>query len=81
MISRIIFKNKMTIVNFEDGTKTVCTCQEGDTYDREKAVFICMLKRMLGNSMFGRFGSALGEWIDDAEKHGGNEIVKIYEGK
>ena len=46
----IIFNEPATIVKWKDGTKTVVKCQKGDTYDREKGLALCVLKKMLGNS-------------------------------
>ena len=46
----LIFNEPATIVKWSDGTKTVVKCQEGDTYDREKGVALCYLKKVLGNS-------------------------------
>lgn len=45
-----IFNGPATIAIWEDGTKTVVKLMPGDTYDPEKAVAMCYIKKMLGNS-------------------------------
>ena len=35
---------------FEDGSKTVVKLQEGETMDREKAVYAAICKRMFGSN-------------------------------
>lgn len=47
---RAIFNDPATIVLWADGTKTVVKCQEGDTYDPEKGIALCYMKRYLGNT-------------------------------
>lgn len=45
-----IFNGPATIAIWEDGTKTVVKLMPGDTYDPEKAVAMCYIKKMLGTS-------------------------------
>ncbi len=45
---RVKFHGPATIIFWEDGTKTVVKCQEGDEYNAEKGVLICALKKILG---------------------------------
>lgn len=40
---RVIFKDNATIL-FKDGKKYVAKCCEGDTYDREKGLLVCLAK-------------------------------------
>lgn len=47
-VDRIKFHGPATIIFWEDGTKTVVKCQEGDEYNAEKGVLICALKKILG---------------------------------
>lgn len=46
-----------TCALWSDGSKTVIRLQPGDTWDEEKAIAICYMKRALGNS--GRFNDTL----------------------
>lgn len=48
-IDRVIFNDPATIVKWKDGTKTVVKCQEGDVYDPEKGLALCIAKKALGN--------------------------------
>lgn len=48
-IDRVIFNDPATIVKWKDGTKTVVKCQEGDVYDPEKGLAMCIAKKALGN--------------------------------
>jgi len=42
---KVIFNPPATIVIWEDGTKTVVKCMEGDTYDAEKGLALCYMKK------------------------------------
>lgn len=46
---KIIFNDPATIILWEDGTKTVVKCGENDTYDPEKGIALCFMKKALGN--------------------------------
>ncbi len=47
--TKIIFNGPATIVFWTDGTKTVVKCTERETFDYEKGVALCYMKRLLGN--------------------------------
>lgn len=47
--TKIIFNGPATIVFWDDGTKTVVKCTERETFDYEKGVALCYMKRLLGN--------------------------------
>lgn len=47
-ISKVIYSNPATIVLFDDGTKTVSKCANGDIYSREVGLAICLLKKIIG---------------------------------
>lgn len=46
---KVIFNDPATIVYWEDGSKTVVKCGNGDIYDREKGFAMCVLKRLYGD--------------------------------
>ena len=46
---KIIFNGPATIVLWDDGSKTVVKCQDGDTFDKEKGVALCFMKKSLDN--------------------------------
>lgn len=48
--TKIIFNGPATIVFWDDGTKTVVKCTERETFDYEKGVALCYMKRLLGNN-------------------------------
>lgn len=60
-IKKVIFNNPATIVLWQDGTKTVVICQEGDTYSKELGLAMCISKKALGNK--GRFNETFKEWV------------------
>lgn len=59
-LDKIIFSEDVTIAIWKDGTKTIIRCQEGDTFDKEKAIALCYMKKALGNR--GSFNETLKKW-------------------
>lgn len=59
-LDRVIFNEDVTIAIWKDGTKTIIRCQEGDTFDKEKAIALCYMKKALGNR--GSFNETLKKW-------------------
>lgn len=60
-IERAIFNDPATIVIWNDGTKTVVKCQDGDEYDPEKGLALCCMKKMFGNK--GKFNDVMRELV------------------
>ena len=54
-INRVIFNDPATIVFWNDGTKTVVKCMEGDTYSKEVGLAMCISKKMLGDKFHWTF--------------------------
>lgn len=50
-VRKVIFSDQMTILIWDDGTKTYAKCNEG-YYNEEKAVAICILKKIYGGSFY-----------------------------
>ena len=48
-IEKVIFNDPATIVFWNDGTKTVVKCEEGETFDKEKGIALCFMKKINGN--------------------------------
>lgn len=48
LIKRVVFNNPATIVEFEDGTKSVVKTSKGDTFDKERGVLYAIVKRLYG---------------------------------
>ena len=61
-IKNVIFSPPATIILWGDGTKTVVKCSDGETYDYEVGLAMCLCKRMLGKKYR--------RWFKDALKKG-----------
>lgn len=48
-IKKVYFGGGWTVVAWEDGAVTRVKCQEGETFDKEKGVAMCIIKYMFGN--------------------------------
>lgn len=48
-VENVIINPPATIVFWNDGTKTVCKCSKGDTFDAEKGIAMCFMKKIFGN--------------------------------
>jgi len=62
-IKKVIFNDPATIVLWNDGTKTVVKCQDGDTYDKEKGLALCIAKKALGNKS--NFNNEFKRWLEE----------------
>lgn len=62
-IEKVIFNNPATIVYWNDGTKTVVKCQEGDFFDKEKGLAMAIIKKMYGNK--GSYNKVFDKWIKE----------------
>ena len=60
-ISDVIFNEPATIVFWKDGTKTVVKCGKGDSYDKEKGLAMCIVKKINGNK--GNFNNLFKKWV------------------
>ncbi len=52
---KVIFNDPATIVLWDDGTKTVVKCQDGDVYSKQTGLLMCIAKKAFGND---------GKWFD-----------------
>ncbi len=64
-INRVIFNNPATIVFWNDGTKTVVKCQDGDVFSKETGLMAAMLKRYMGND--NTYNKVLSQWLGDED--------------
>ena len=48
--TQVIYNPPATIVLWADGTRTVVKCDPLDTYDQEKGLALCYMKKALGNT-------------------------------
>jgi hypothetical protein len=78
-IKEIIINEPAMIIFWKDGTKTVVTAQEGETFDEEKGLAMAYAKKALGNNYAagGRFKQRLkhAKRVNKAEKE--TDISKI----
>lgn len=52
-ISKIDFyQGKTTVVTFKDGKRVSSTVRDGDVFDKETGVIMCLIKYIYGNSIF-----------------------------
>ena len=75
-IRKVIFNDPATIVLWNDGTKTVVKCMEGDTYSQEKGLAMCICKKALGN----QYHKVFKEWIKNQQERSNNDSNKIHTG-
>lgn len=69
-IKNVIFNDPATIVFWEDGTKTVVKCQDGDEFDPEKGLAMAIAKKAYGNK--GSYCNKLKKWLPKEEQVGTN---------
>lgn len=65
-IKNVYFNPPATVVLWDDGTKTVVKCQDGDTYSKETGLALCMAKKAMGNSS--KFNDIFKKWIPEEKK-------------
>lgn len=65
VIEKVIFNPPATIVYWKDGTRTIVKCSANDTFDKEKGLAMCYMKKALGNDSE-RFHRIFRKEIDDA---------------
>ena len=64
-IKNVIFNDPATIVFWEDGTKTVVKCQDGDEFDPEKGLAMAIVKKAYGNK--GSYCNKMKKWLPKEE--------------
>ena len=69
-IKNVIFNDPATIIFWEDGTKTVVKCQDGDEFDPEKGLAMAIAKKAYGNK--GNYCNKLKKWLPKEESVGTN---------
>lgn len=64
-IKNVIFNDPATIVFWQDGSKTVVKCQDGDKFDPEKGLAMAIAKKVYGNQ--GNYCNQLKKWLPKEE--------------
>ena len=72
-IKNVIVNDPATIVFWEDGTKTVVKCQDGDEFDPEKGLAMAIVKKAYGNK--GSYCNKLKKWLPKEEQVDTNRII------
>ena len=65
-IKNVIFNDPATIVFWDDGTKTVVKCQDGDEFDPEKGLAMAIVKKTYGNN--GSYCNKMKKWLPKEEQ-------------
>lgn len=73
-IKNVIFNDPATIVFWEDGTKTVVKCQDGDEFDPEKGLAMAIAKKAYGNK--GNYCNKMKKWLPKEEKVDTNSSLR-----
>lgn len=73
-IKNVIFNDPATIVFWEDGTKTVVKCQNGDEFDPEKGLAMAIVKKAYGNK--GSYCNKMKKWLPKEEQVGTNSSLR-----
>ena len=73
-ITHAYFNEPYTIVLWDDGTKTMVKCQEGDEYSKEVGLALCVAKKSLGN--LPNFNNIFRKWIPEEKEE---EPIKCCE--
>lgn len=60
-IKKVIFHGPATIVIWDDNTKTVVKCMDGDVFDPEKGLAMAISKRIFGDDFHSTFKRYLKE--------------------
>lgn len=68
-IKKVIFnkEKRTTVVVWNSGDRTKVICAEGDEWDEEKALALCVLKHICGDKSY--YNDYLREWISGADRH------------
>ena len=74
-IKNVIFNDPATIVFWEDGTKTVVKCQDGDEFDPEKGLSMAIVKKACGNK--GNYCNKMKKWLPKEEPTDTNRSIFV----
>lgn len=74
-IKNVIFNDPATIVFWDDGTKTVVKCQDGDEFDPEKGLAMAIAKKAYGNK--GNYCNKMKKWLPKEEPVDTNPILRL----
>lgn len=75
-IKNVIFTENAAIVVWSDKTKTIVHCQDGDSWDDEKGVLACIVKKAYGNK--GSFNNIIKDAVVLGNKNFDKRWAKRY---
>lgn len=73
-IKRVILSNPATIILWNDGTKTVTKCCDGDVYDPETGMVMCIMKHLFGDT--NRWRNIIGKHIKNSRANDKKKVCK-----
>lgn len=73
-IKRVILSNPATIILWNDGTKTVAKCCDGDIYDPETGMVMCIMKHLFGDT--NRWRSIIDKHINNSKANDKKKVCK-----
>lgn len=80
IIKKVIYNDPATIVLWNDGTKTVVKCMEGDTFSKEMGLAMCICKKALGDN----YHRVFKEWVtykpEPKSKYKVGDRVRFWDG-
>ena len=80
-IKKVHFSGGVTVVIFEDGTKTIVRCQDGEAFDPEKGLAMAICKKVLGTNKSGsNYYDVFKKWLPKEEKKVGPIDVTLNTG-
>lgn len=53
-IEKVTFNNPATVVFWKDGTKTVSKCKNGDTFNKETGLAMCIVRKLCNNRNYNK---------------------------
>ena len=77
-IKKIMYKPPATIVFWNDGTKTVAVCEEGDAYNKELGFALCVLKKKYGNK---KVHDMLDKYVHNVNRYSKSDGAMVREDK
>lgn len=76
-IKNVYFNDPVTVVMWNDGTKTIVRCSENDFYDPEKGLAMAIVKKAYGND--NKFHKIFKKWIPEEDAAETSGIDEIFE--
>lgn len=77
-INRVIYNDPATIILWNDGSKTVAKCMDGDTYDSEKGFLVAYLKKFVDSDTL---REEMSKWVEDDNKPLTNGELRKLDGQ